>query len=205
MQLISLGQNYYHIEVTDNMKIKSQTDIITNSSSELFTIKAPGKTKEEILEILEEYHKSKVKNRPENLRDLPWSEKIKYDLDGSGMGGELEVKDFNDEYEEYKSRLPINKQSQFTKEMFSLYSIYSLEEQKEIFSVDVDESFLATCQFIFDNFEVLENDSGFVRGVYDKDGLKIIRTADWEEWDNLSLLEKYGKVFCDNYDVESWG
>ena len=90
------------------MKIKSQTDIITNSSSELFTIKASGKTKEEILDILTEYHKSKVKNRPENIRDLPWSEKIKYDLDGSGIGGKLEVKDFKDEYEKHKSRLPIN-------------------------------------------------------------------------------------------------
>lgn len=186
------------------MKIKTVSDVITNSSSELFTIKAPGKTKEEILEILEEYHKSKVKNRPENLRDLPWSEKIKYDLDGSGMGGELEVKDFKDKYEEHKSGLPVNKQSQFNEEMFSLYSIYPLEEQKEIFKVDIDESFLATCQFIFDNFEVLENDSGLVKGVYDKDGLKIIRTTDLGEWDNLSLLEKYGKVFYDNYDVESW-
>lgn len=186
------------------MKIKSQTDVITNSSSELFTIKAPGKTKVEILDILTEYHKSKVKNRPENIRDLPWSEKIKYDLDDSGMGGILEVKDFKDEYEEHKSSLPINKQSQFTEEMFSLYSIYSLEEQKEILRVDIDENFLATCQFMFDNFEVLENYSGLVRGVYDKDGLKIIRTTDWEEWRDLSSLEQYGKVYYDNYDVESW-
>ena len=80
------------------MKIKAVSDVITNSSSEIFTIKAPGKTKGEILDILTEYHKSKVKNRPENIRDLPQSEKIKYDLDGSGMGGELEVKDFKDEY-----------------------------------------------------------------------------------------------------------
>lgn len=203
MQLILLDQNYYHIEVTDNMKVKSQTDLITNSSSEIFTIKAPGKTKEEILKILQDYHKTK-EPRPENYDELSWEERLKYDGCGSGMGGELSVEDFEDEYEDFKSGLPESKQHLCTPEIYSIHSGYDLETLKETFSIDIDESFMATCQFVFDNFEVLDCDSGCIRGVYDKEGLKIIRTTTWEEWSKLSPLEKYGKVTCDNYDVDTW-
>ena len=185
------------------MKIKSQTDLITNSSSEVFTIRANGKTKEEILEILQGVHKKLTWDKnEEDLRKLPFNERSKWDKPwGSGDGGRLEVSDFTDLFTDFVKNFPKTKRSQITEEDFIKHQEYPGDLVKDLIRVYVDENFLGTCKFVMDNFEVLETGGTVVYLIWDKTGEKIIgHTMDYEVWDNLETdLERYGKLYCDNY------
>lgn len=76
--------------------IQSASDLITNSSSEVFIVKSntPEETKNMLLEIGKghEFH-----GGWEEWEKLPEEEKAKYD-DGSGMGMELTVETWEETY-----------------------------------------------------------------------------------------------------------
>ena len=177
------------------MKIKSVTDVITNSSSEIFTIKNPGVSKSELEKILEDYHKT------HSTKDWDGSDNMDSTY-GSGCGGEINVSTFMDIYKEQKQYYPKTKQHLFTPEVFANSQALPNNVVKDAFFLNIDKHFAATCKYIFDNYEVLEHDGGNHYPVYDEKGEKIVRVVNsWDEWENSGLteLEQYGKLYCDNY------
>lgn len=88
------------------VRIKSLTDVVTNSSSETFIIKNPRVSKEELIKILQDYHETHL---TEN-----WDRSDNFDdIFSSGMGG-FRINTFQDEYLEAKKYYPKTKQHLFT-------------------------------------------------------------------------------------------
>lgn len=178
------------------MKIKEITDVVTNSSSETFIIKNPGLTKEELVKILQDYHKT---HSTEN-----WDGSDNFDNRfGSGMGGIFKVNTFQDEYLEAKKNFPKTKQHLFTPEMYAISQPFLEDVLRDAFFLNIDENFAATCKYIFDNFGALEHDGGDHYPVYDEKGEKIVKILrSWSDWDkeDLTDLQRFGKVMCENYD-----
>lgn len=113
------------------MKIKSITDIITNSSSEVFVIRKDDSTKD-CLQKIKEFHEShkmiwslfEEKYEPIGRYTSEMYEKIRQDgLDyfSSGSGGPIEI----------------------------------MEETDKTLEIEIDENYLATHDFIEKNYEVL--------------------------------------------------
>jgi len=86
------------------IKIQSYSDIITNSSSEIFMFKAPGYTSKELQKLLDDFHeKHSVWNSNiswEDFKKLPDEVQETYDA-GSGMGGLVQVFGPHDRYKSY--------------------------------------------------------------------------------------------------------
>lgn len=178
------------------MKIKEITDVVTNSSSETFIIKNSGISKEELVKILEDYHKTHI------IENWDGSDNFD-DRFGSGMGGIFKVNTFQDEYLEAKKDYPKTKQHLFTPEMYAISQPLPEDVLRDAFFLDIDKNFAATCKYIFDNFDVLEHDGGGHYPVYDEKGEEIIKILkSWKDWDKeeLTNLQRYGKIICENYD-----
>ena len=78
--------------------IQSVSDIITNSSSEIFSVYS-DLSKEELLDLLRKVNSSfHYKGSYDEWLKLSEEERSKYDQ-CSGMGGELEVQTFDDIYQ----------------------------------------------------------------------------------------------------------
>ena len=159
------------------MKIKSFTDVITNSSSEVFTIKT-DKTAEEVLKIIQDYR---------DAHETSF---------GSGDGGRIDVLDVEDRYADFLEweGLKDNPQS------FTRFKDTTDYPESDVLTVFIDNCFGKTCEFVFDNFKILETDGGPIYGIYDPSGENIVsKTYDWGEWNKLTPLEKYGKRFIEKY------
>lgn len=88
-----------------SIKVQSISDVITNSSSEIFSIRT-DMPKKELQSLIEKVHSQfKYNGSWENWVEMSDEEKEKYDI-SSGMGGILEVKTFDDYYQEYLSYIP---------------------------------------------------------------------------------------------------
>ena len=184
------------VKTVINMKIKEITDVVTNSSSEIFIIKNPGISKEKLIEILKDYHEKHISDNLDNGDEFD-------NRFGSGMGGIFEVKTFYDKYLEARNDYPKTKQHLFTPEMYAISQPYPEEVLKDALFLNIDENFSATCKYILDNFEIIEHDGGRHFLVFDEKGEKIVKVLNsWKEWreENLTRLQRYGKVVSENYD-----
>lgn len=155
------------------IKVRSRTDVITNSSSESFVMKRlPGDTRtfEEIKEDLEAYHRSKMSEYPGD------------DEDGySGDVQDLEIDCFDKVFEDYKSsKYFVNekRRSEFTKQMYNIIHGYPDGEVESYIWVCLDKEFKATIKKLLKEFFVFEVD---VIDYYTDESGRITRKATMEE------------------------
>ena len=118
-----------------DIKVQSFSDIITNSSSEIFSIRTKN-TKDEIESLISTIHKGFLyKGDWNDYYNLEKEERAKYDH-FSGDGGRIDVENFDDRYKEFLEYfIPEDKKELFTKEIYSLLEEGSTEE---IFSLAYD-------------------------------------------------------------------
>lgn len=135
------------------LKFQSVSDIITNSSSELFQLKS-DLTFETVKEMIEAEGRKNRAACPDKYWELPWKEQKKFD-GCSGCGGKLEVLSWEDVFKRHAewSCVP-SKIDQFTPEMWALEYEESLDELKSMVWIDIDWKRYATMKFILENFWV---------------------------------------------------
>lgn len=158
------------------MKIKSITDVITNSSSEAFTFKRlPGDTRtfEEIKQAILEYHEAHMKE----FRDKTSKEKIDC---YSGDVQDIELTTIENEYVDYKQHwVDKKRREEFTKEMYNILRGYPDNEADEYIHINLDEGFEATIDWLIENFWVLEVTTCY--WLHNDEG-RYIRKGTWEEY-----------------------
>ncbi len=167
--------------------LQSVSDIITNSSSEVFTVKAEMPISELKQLITEIADKNYFKGSWEEWEKLPDEEMNKYDS-SSGMGGELEIQTFDDLYTRYKfDKIPENKREFFTKEIYSLMFKESIEELEKRLWIDIDEARRGTIQWIINNLNVI-GCTGYCR--IDPETKRVVELVGYSEWDKLPENER---------------
>lgn len=130
------------------IRTQSVSDLITNSSSELFVVASqsmPATTLAELLKTIGD--KNYFTGDWKEWDNLTEEEKEKYDS-SSGMGGELNIMTFDQMYEEARSYIPCNKRHLFTKEIYSLRFPDSIEELETFLWVDIDHRRCTTISWI---------------------------------------------------------
>lgn len=139
------------------VRFQSISDIITNSSSEVFVVKKGASSVEEVKDFIETAAKSYAEAYDkdwQNSYKKSWKQLEEEGLDGnSGMGGELSIYSFEEMYESYAKYHPNP-----TIEDFADYHGLPVEGLDKYVWIDVDWSRRATIKFIHDYFEVVEND-----------------------------------------------
>lgn len=173
------------------INIQSISDIITNSSSETFVINGTGIPKEILQKELETVNRSfprwhEVYKDYHDFLQLPQEEKNKFES-ASGDGGTLEVKSWEDLYEDWiKDYIPENKRSLVSPEIWALHHEESLEELKNQLMITIDEGFQNTIKYFIENYEIYEKNCwNFVTGEKDPETGRILRVLSWKEWDKL--------------------
>lgn len=160
------------------IKIQSFSDIITNSSSEIFSIRTKN-TKDEIETLISTIHKGFLyKGDWNDYYNLEKEERAKYDH-FSGDGGRIDVKNFDDRYKEFLEYfIPEDKKELFTKEIYSLCEEGSTEEQRETLKVYLDEGFTRTLDWIIENLYVTDIEGRLVEKV---DG-RVVKLLPWDDY-----------------------
>lgn len=167
--------------------LQSVSAIITNSSSEVFTVKAEMPISELKQLITEIADKNYFKGSWKEWEKLSDEEMNKYDS-SSGMGGELEIQTFDDLYTRYKfDEIPENKREFFTKEIYSLMFKESIEELEKRLWIDIDEARRGTIQWIINNLNVI-GCTGYCR--IDPETKRVVELVGYSEWDKLPENER---------------
>ena len=136
------------------LKFQSVSDVITNSSSELFQLKS-DLTFETVKEMIEAEGRKNHAACPDKYWELPWEERIKFD-GCSGCGGELSVLSWEDMFKRHAEWWCVaSKRDQYTPEVWALGYEESLDELKSMVWIDIDEHRWATIKFILENFWVI--------------------------------------------------
>lgn len=162
------------------VNIQSVSDVITNSSSEIFSIRT-DMPKKELQSLIEKIHSQFEYNGSwEKWSKMSDEEKEKYDT-SSGMGGILEIKTFDDYYQESLSYIPENKKHLYTKEVHAVGSKKSVEELEKEISVDIDHGFTHTIDWILKNLFVVDCDCPVARN---KEG-RVVKLLGWNEDDYI--------------------
>jgi hypothetical protein len=163
-----------------SIKVQSISDVITNSSSEIFSIRT-DMPKKELQSLIEKIHSQFEYNGSwEKWSKMSNEEKEKYDT-SSGMGGILEIKTFDDYYQESLSYIPENKKHLYTKEVHAVGSKKSVEELEKEISIDIDHSFIHTIDWILKNLFVVDCDCPVARN---KEG-RVVKLLGWNEDDYI--------------------
>ena len=158
--------------------IQSVSDIITNSSSEIFSVHS-DLSKEELLNLLRKINSEYCyKGSYDEWLKLSEKEQSKYDQ-CSGMGGELEVQTFDDIYQKDLKYIPDNKKPFYTKEIYSLHYEEPLEELEKRLEISIDEGFSHTIDWILENLYVVDCDHQCVRN---REG-RVLKLLGWDEED----------------------
>jgi hypothetical protein len=161
------------------VKVQSASDIITNSSSEIFSVKT-NLSKEAITSILKEVHNQyRYTGTLEDWNKLSKEERIKYEYE-SGLAGILEIETFNDGYKNMLQNIPDNKKHLFTKKIYSIFFKKSLKELEEELTIEIDENFTHTIDWILTNLYVV--DSCHHPSIKNKEG-RVIKLLPWDEED----------------------
>lgn len=166
------------MQLVIGIKIQSFSDIITNSSSEIFSIRTKN-TKDEIESLISTIHKGFLyKGDWNDYYNLEKEERVKYDH-FSGDGGRIDVKNFDDRYKEFLEYfIPEDKKELFTKEIYSLIEEGSTEEQRETLKVYLDEGFTRTLDWIIENLYVTDIEGRLVEKV---DG-RVVKLLPWDDY-----------------------
>lgn len=169
------------------IQIQSVSDVVTNSSSEVFSIYT-DLHKDELLKLLKTIHEKHNILTWEQYKKLPIKERKHYDVE-SGMGGILEVKTFEDSYQEYLQWVPENKKHLYTKEIHALGSELSVEELEKRVIIDIDNGFQGTINWIIENLYVVGADESVV---FNKEG-RVIKLLGYDE-ESYTIDEKSNKI-----------
>ena len=166
------------MQLVINIKIQSFSDIITNSSSEIFSIRTKN-TKDEIESLISTIHKGFLyKGDWNDYYNLEKEERAKYDH-FSGDGGRIDVKNFDDRYKEFLEYfIPEDKKELFTKEIYSLLEEGATEEQKGTLKIYLDEGFTSTLDWIIENLYVTDIEGRLVEKV---DG-RVVKLLPWDDY-----------------------
>lgn len=139
------------------IKIQSTSDLITNSSSEVFVVKTGTYSIPEIKELIQVVGEVCAKAYDDNWKvnaKKSWTQLEQEDMDGSsGMGGELSVRSWKEEYEYRSKYIP-----EYTVEDFLKDEGLEEEELNQHVWIDIDRERRGTIKYIFENFEVVEHD-----------------------------------------------
>ena len=166
--------------------IQSVSDIITNSSSEIFSVYS-DLSKEELLDLLRKVNsKYCYKGSYEDWLKLSKEEQSKYDQ-CSGMGGELEVQTFDDIYQKDLKYIPDNKKPFYTKEIYSLHYEEPLEELEKRLTINIDDGFTHTINWILENLYVVG--CNYDDCVKDENG-RVIKLFEEPTYSEIFLMEK---------------
>lgn len=169
------------------IKLQSVSDIITNSSSEVFVVKATTPVNDLVNLIEQVANKNYFDGDWNEWEKLSDEERAKYDS-SSGMGGDLEIMTFDDYYNQHVDEyIPENKRELFTKEVYSLQFKESLEELEKFVWVDIDHSRRATINWLLNNLEVVTCDS-YCR--IDPETKRVIEVVSYSEWKELPENER---------------
>lgn len=155
--------------------VQSISDLITNSSSEIFAVKS-----DESLENLEWVIRNEAKKNEASGED-----------NCSGEGGLLEFYTWEDRFTQWKEcYIASSKQDMATPEMWSLCYNESLDTLKKTIWVDIDHSFKGTIDFILENFYVYDANGGLFEK--DPETGRILRSVSYDEYDKLPEERQYG-------------
>lgn len=148
------------IQIIGNMlrlKIQSTSDLITNSSSEVFVVKTGMYSVAEISELIQvvgEMCASAFDEVEEANFKKDWRQLEKEELDGwSGMGRELEVRTWKEVYERIKEWF-----GNYTLEDFLKEEGLKEEELNQYVWIDIDHSRRGTIKYILENLEIIRHD-----------------------------------------------
>lgn len=168
-------------------KIQSVSDLITNSSSELFVVTSQSMPAVALAELLQAIgSRDYFSGDWESWNSLSEEEKKMYDS-SSGMGEEFSIMTFDQMYENAKKYIPDNKKHLFTKEIYSLHFSNSVEELETFLWIDIDHNRCATINWMINNLDIKECSCPCRVNPETK---KIIELISWEEWEKLPENER---------------
>lgn len=172
------------------IKIKSISDVITNSSSEVFVLQNKSDITEKVKKRILNYHSSHqwyhcdFDNLPSDIIAMMGGEENLKKVDdmlneSSGMGGDIEVITWEDAYDAYFQTQPKDKIS--TPEQWAKDLNFNLDEAKRIIIVDLDWASKATIRMLKEKFNVIVEGEDS----YDNKWYSIFRYA--SKWNNYEL------------------
>ncbi len=166
------------------LKFQSTSDIITNSSSEVFQLKS-DLTLETIREMIKAEGRKNREACPDEWWELPFEEQKKFD-GCSGEGGELSFYNWEDIYKrDAEWNVVASKREQYTPEIWALQYEENLDELKSMIWVNIDWNRYATIRFILENFWVVGCDTYDHYWQKDPETGKRIRVITKEMYDAL--------------------
>lgn len=151
------------------IRISNISDVITNSSSEVFVVKT-NRPNTDLKELITKHHQEHYWYGVHDLDDVPSGlkhiltdeliELIREESNsGSGMGGECSVYDWRDGFERYKK---YNHLTKLTVEEWAEKLNKPLEELQSIVVVDIDWECRATINMLERDFNIInENDDAY--------------------------------------------
>lgn len=130
------------------IKIQSFSDIITNSSSEVFLVKkSEDTTFDELKNFLKNFHEEHLyKGDWDTWDKMSYSERMKFDI-GSGMGGIFELQTYED---------ALNSPSEWGWSNTEYFD--DVEDKDKYLLVDTDNSHYATNNWIETNLNAIRID-----------------------------------------------
>lgn len=158
-----------------SINIQSFSDIITNSSSEIFALKS-NCSFESVKSLIKEI----AKENEESGKDKC-----------SGEGGLLAFYTWEDMFKNWKEdNIYPEKQHLITPEIWSIFYKESLDTLKKTIWVDIDYARKETINFILNTFYVYNVSDG----LFEKDPKtgRILKSVDYEEYKKLPEERQYG-------------